>query len=239
MDVLCHCLDNLPGIEKSYCADVRKAVQDLGKPPGGWQLEVNADPAQRGWCHLQALCNVVHALVVALHERWGLQGARETGVKPQLRCHTARVVSLSHCRNAGRWSLQLRPSSSADTEAASLECDAVVLAIGGRCRQPGPELKPPPELAAKLEFIPQTEALSLRQLAARGVGAASSVVLVGNSHSAFIIVANLYQLGCRSVTMFARRALRFAEWDEARGMYAANAFCGLRGELRISQCGMC
>eukprot|EP00873_Tetraselmis_striata_P002814 jgi/Tetstr1/423078/TSEL_013849.t1 len=226
VDLLLGALADIPGMER-WVADpqtygVKGALAEMVDAPSGWELPVNDDPAPSGWTHLQQLCGVVYAIAEALRHDYGMPA---NGQPTKLTCWAREAERLKYSSEERRWTVTLRPCGVLGPS-ETLSVPAVVLAVGGRSKQP------PVELAAMLDraaTIPQADALAPSRLKPHLPDPHAPIALVGNSHSAFVVAENLHQLGCTAVTMFGRRPLTFAGWDSSSGKYNANAFGGLKG----------
>jgi len=105
------------------------------------------------------------------------------------------------------------------TASNSLATDAVVLSPGSR----------PRKLVQHHSDIPLLTALSISQcrqaVDSQGI---QSVAVLGNSHSAALVLKNLVELGVPRVICVARRPMRHAEWDVELNDYRFS-MSGLKG----------
>jgi len=223
VNLLTPCLDGLPGISEwkgiGDCDVLWIALSNLSRPPSGWSLSVNGDPAPNGWCRLDELAAVIAALADVLRARWGPGNTSHS----RLRCHTARAGRLNYNSASGKWEVELSKTPFTGACRSLVVSDSLVLATGGAIKAPPAEIVVP-----GVRVLSQDTALVPSALASAGLDPTQAVAVVGNSHSAFVIIENLYSIGFRNVLMFARRPLRFAVFDEETNFYTGNAFDGLK-----------
>jgi len=169
---------------------------------GAKPLQTNPDPCELGWTKLGD-CQEVYSAATA--------GLKADGVP----CVQGRVESLSQVDGSWR-ALVMGGSDGTDQE---IVARFVVLATGAE-----------PRARSGSNVLHLEDAFNLEVLRAR-LAPGSRVAVLGNSHSASIVVDNLRTLsdplGLKTA-VFTRRPVRMAEWEPELGTYRYTS-TGLKG----------
>lgn len=169
---------------------------------GARPLPTNPDPSKLGWTTLGD-CQRVYSAATA-----GLKADNIT-------CFQGRVENV--LRAEGAWSASVTGDDGTTKREILARC--VVLATGAEPRTGGGK-----------RAVPLEDAFNIETLRAR-LAPSDRVAVLGNSHSASIIIDNLRALSGPMdlrVTVFTRRPVRLAEWDGSLGTYRYTS-TGLKG----------
>ena len=167
------------------------------------------DPSPDGWVGLD-VCHDVFARV-----------AEALVASERVTCVARRVESVRLDTASSEWTLVSAPAEGAARQTATAA--ALVLATGGSPRQ----VALPPHAALP---IPLNAALCPTQLAdALGAPSDATVAVIGNSHTAVVILDHCRSLGVKKVKVIGRRPVRHAQWvaDVADYRYTMSGLKGL------------
>ena len=192
-----------PWIASSPEADA--AMQDLLETTEPLPELESWDPSPDGWTGLDSCCGVFQALSDSL------------AASANVTCVPHRVTAVDLQSERGEWTLR--------TEAAfsPRSACAVVLATGGSPRSAPLPDHPATELPVNVALSPErlTAALQIAPID-------TTVAVLGNSHSALVIVDHCRSLGVATVKLIGKRPLRHAEWIADKADYRYT-MAGLKG----------
>ncbi|KAH9829520.1 Pyridine nucleotide-disulfide oxidoreductase [Teratosphaeria destructans] len=170
-------------------------------------------------------CQLSHAADMILMLTEGLK--RTPGVVTQ----QGKVVEAVLDEASGKWDVEIDPSNASAQDITNARAKRVVLCTGS-----SPSTQPFPETAADAKPLDLDEALSPTKLSKllSPLGP-TTVSVIGASHSAILVLRNLYNLASSSkpdlkIRWFTRHALRYAEHMDG---WILRDNTGLKGEVAV------
>ena len=171
------------------------------------------DPSPDGWVGLEPCRNLFARISDAL------------AASEHVTCVRSRVDSVDHrSSGGGRWTVR---AAAADGAIQEVQAAALVLATGGTPRAVAVPAHPAREIPVMTALDPSLLTAALSMPAAE-----ATVGILGNSHTALVILDVCRSLGVKQVNLIARRPIRHAEWvpDVADYRYTMSGLKG-RGSL--------